>query len=313
MAPNTEPRIFNSTKKNRPIGDFLDFLVVDDVRTALDTLEDADIICLMPKPPVFLVIGASIVLLAGGTLWYVQQQRQEAKQNIEKLKEEIKKATGSEGSLAERALNMCQDSVDEKLAACQKFEIWKVDILVGYTNTATKEGDAFEQQIYGPNNKCLGTTAGEKEPLRVKGELIDSQEQGTSTYEVACSVTCFHWDCPNESKKATETPLGSWEFLDVDAGWQKISTLPYGHRVHLIAASNGTPDMRTFLPIRVEFTVDGTIVWQTSIAGSPNAVCRDATGCSTDGPTVQSSWQGKKIRLNAYGKDGQLLASYSEN
>ncbi|MBI2096913.1 MAG: hypothetical protein HYT40_02035, partial [Candidatus Sungbacteria bacterium] len=109
-----------------------------------------------------------------------------------------------------------------------------------------------------------------------------------------------------------ETALGFWEFLDINDDWKKVSALPFGHRVHLVAASNGSPDVRTLLPVKIELKVNGSLVWQTTIQGDPALTCRDATGCSIDGPVIQSSWQGSKIELTARGKDGKLLASYAQ-
>lgn len=117
---------------------------------------------------------------------------------------------------------------------------------------------------------------------------------------------------PAASLPAPETPLAFWEFLDIDAGWGKVPNLPIGHQVHLIVASNGIPDIRTFLPIKIELKVNNELAWQSTISGDPQQVCRDATGCSIDGPAVEAAWQGKTIELRAYAADGSLLANYAQ-
>lgn len=84
--------------------------------------------------------------------------------------------------------------------------------------------------------------------------------------------------------------------------------MPINHKVHLIVASNGTPDIRTFLPIKIELKVNNEIAWQNTISGDPKQVCRDATGCSIDGPVISSAWKGKRITLQAYGKGSEVLS-----
>lgn len=110
------------------------------------------------------------------------------------------------------------------------------------------------------------------------------------------------------------TALGVWEFLDTDADWQKVTSLPFGHRVHLIVASNpssGTAvDMRTFLPMDLTLSVNGEQVWRSTIGEAPEQTCRGATGCSIDGPYVDPAWQSQRIELIAVGRGGEVLAVF---
>lgn len=104
-------------------------------------------------------------------------------------------------------------------------------------------------------------------------------------------------------------PLGYFEFLD--AQYERTTTLPSGSKVHIIVASTlGNPDMRTKMPIQLEFIVDGQVVWTGTIQGDPTQVCRGADGCSMDGPVVDPAWV--KKQLKATGKNGEILATYSE-
>ncbi|KKU92266.1 MAG: hypothetical protein UY21_C0003G0042 [Microgenomates group bacterium GW2011_GWA1_48_10] len=55
-----------------------------------------------------------------------------------------------------------------------------------------------------------------------------------------------------------ETSGITWEFLNIDQNWSSTKTIKLDNqRVHLIVASSGDPDIRTFLPIRLELTVAG--------------------------------------------------------
>ncbi|MDA2921668.1 hypothetical protein MYX07_00190, partial [Patescibacteria group bacterium AH-259-L07] len=141
-----------------------------------------------------------------------------------------------------------------------------------------------------------------------QGKKCGGDEFGALDPSAATGLQVSCWACVEKEPEPSVWDI-FWEILDIDAGWTKVSTLPAEHRVHLIVASNGDPDIRTFLPIKVELVVDGDVVWQTTIRGSPQETCRDATGCSIDGPLIQSSWQGKEVTLKAYSKEGKVLAS----
>ena len=112
--------------------------------------------------------------------------------------------------------------------------------------------------------------------------------------------------------KAKNTPTGSWEFLDPAKGWTAVNSLVPGTSPYLIVASDGDPDMTQQLPIKVELKVDGETVLTTTITGDPKKVCRDATGCSIQGPPIKPEWEGKKLELIATGKNGQVLAVHTQ-
>jgi len=125
------------------------------------------------------------------------------------------------------------------------------------------------------------------------------KKSDTSTTEPPKTIT------PAEIK-----PSGFFEFLD--EGYVRVVTLPSGAKVHIIVASTlGNPDMRTKLPITLEFRVDDQLIWTGIIQGDPVQVCRGADGCSMDGPVINPSWV--KKQLKATGKNGEILATYSEN
>lgn len=103
--------------------------------------------------------------------------------------------------------------------------------------------------------------------------------------------------------------LGQFEFLD--SQFQPIINLPTSSQVHIIVASTGgNPDIRLYLPITLELKADGLVVWTGTIANDPVLNCRGADGCSMDGPTINPTWI--KKQLKATGKNGELLATYSE-
>ena len=110
--------------------------------------------------------------------------------------------------------------------------------------------------------------------------------------------------------KTEEKPLGYFEFLDAE--YKRVVTLPSGAKVHIIVASTlGNPDMRTMMPIQLEFVVDGQVIWTGTIQGDPAVTCRGADGCSMDGPVINPAWL--KMKLKATGKNGELLATYFQN
>ncbi len=105
--------------------------------------------------------------------------------------------------------------------------------------------------------------------------------------------------------------LGKFEFLD--SQFQPIINLPTSSQVavHIIVASTGgNPDIRLYLPITLELKSDGQVVWTGTIANDPVLNCRGADGCSMDGPTISAAWI--KKQLKATGKNGEILATYSE-
>lgn len=110
-------------------------------------------------------------------------------------------------------------------------------------------------------------------------------------------------------------PLGRWEFLDMES-WQPTTLLPYGLPVHFIVARDPakdvTLDVRNYLPITIQLTVDGLAAPPVKIEGSPADVCRGADGCSMNGPVIPREWEQSEILLEAYGEDGTLLARYSQ-
>ena len=115
---------------------------------------------------------------------------------------------------------------------------------------------------------------------------------------------------PSSSTPTEPLPLGYFEFLDQQ--YERTATLPSGAKAHIIVASTlGNPDMRTKMPIQLEFIVDGQVIWTGTIQGDPNLTCRGADGCSMDGPVIDPSWVKKKLK--ATGKNGEILATYSEN
>ena len=56
---------------------------------------------------------------------------------------------------------------------------------------------------------------------------------------------------------------------------------------------------------------DGNVIWTGRIVGDPSVVCRDMTGCSTNGPLgIGDNW--KRIEITAFNKNGKVVATFSE-
>ncbi len=118
--------------------------------------------------------------------------------------------------------------------------------------------------------------------------------------------------CPGTTStpkdKTTPSKTGFFEFIDLSTG-QKVDYIS-GIKPHIIVATNGDPDVRNLLPIRLELKVNGDSVWNGKIEGDPSVVCRGATGCSIDGPNVTTDFN--SIILTAYDKNGQAVATFKE-
>lgn len=147
---------------------------------------------------------------------------------------------------------------------------------------------------------------------------VDGASDGTGTSGERTSASSVR-SIPSSSSTVSsvaQLSLGMWEFLDIDRDWQRTDTLPFGHRVHLIVARDPQRDLsfdvRQYLPISLMLFVNGAPVWEGRVEGDANSVCRDATGCSIDGPLMSSSWQGKSLELIAVGRTGELLARHRQ-
>lgn len=113
------------------------------------------------------------------------------------------------------------------------------------------------------------------------------------------------------ARKAAQETAGKFEFLSVPE-YKPISTLAEEKPVYIIVASSGTLDIRKALPIELKITVDGKEVWRGKIAGNPTKVCRDATGCSVEGPVIKKEWLAGELVLTATGSKGEVLAVYNQ-
>ena len=129
--------------------------------------------------------------------------------------------------------------------------------------------------------------------------------QGVNKCEVSKEeVPCFM------CKPLTNTQF-NFEFKDVSQDYKQVSSLIYGHKVHFVVASN-TADVRLQLPITIAITVKGEEVFKAKIPNDPVGYCRDATGCSIDGPVIDSSWQDSPLFVQASNKDGKLLVEHKQ-
>ncbi|MBI4067050.1 hypothetical protein HY407_01600, partial [Candidatus Gottesmanbacteria bacterium] len=113
---------------------------------------------------------------------------------------------------------------------------------------------------------------------------------------------------PTPKDNATSKKTGFFEFIDLSTG-QKVDYIS-GIKPHIIVATSGDPDVRNWLPIRLELKVNGDSVWNGKIEGDPSVVCRGSTGCSMDGPNVTTEFN--SITLTAYSNNGQAVAIFSE-
>jgi len=114
-----------------------------------------------------------------------------------------------------------------------------------------------------------------------------------------------------ESTRVNGYTDGYFEFLDTATGQPSIA-LSTAVKPHIIVATDpGGPDVRTWLPIKLELKKDGNVIWTGKIDGNPSVICRGITGCSTNGPSgIGDNW--KRIEITAFDKNGKVVATFSE-
>ncbi len=125
-----------------------------------------------------------------------------------------------------------------------------------------------------------------------------------------------HMDRPFLEPPPYGNAPGRFEFFDAASGLAGLALedIEEGQVVHVIVASNGDPDIRALLPITIVLVVEGEEVWRFVIEGDPTAVCRDATGCSADAPTVRmAEWENEDVELLliAIAADGTVIAVHA--
>ena len=111
------------------------------------------------------------------------------------------------------------------------------------------------------------------------------------------------------AQSTTSQAAFSFEFYNFQTN-NYVTTFPFGHNNEVIVASK-TQDVRNQLPISLSLKIAGNEKWSSTIANDPTQNCRDATGCSTRGPTISDPGADSYVELSAKGKDGQSLATYT--
>lgn len=84
-------------------------------------------------------------------------------------------------------------------------------------------------------------------------------------------------------------PVGNFEF--VDQSFIPINQVLPGSTPHLIVATDGNPPVETHMPIRfaVYDATTGASLWDDTLNGDPNLVCRGVDGCSLNGPPADGN------------------------
>ncbi len=147
---------------------------------------------------------------------------------------------------------------------------------------------------------------------KVRGqEHRDAVDAKKTVYSNPEGINCPNMTVSNSDGQPKTSYTVNFELLDISKGFARVDKLPYGSSVHFVVASN-TVDVTKQLPITIVMKVDGEEVFRTTIPNEPEYNCRDATGCSVDGPLILNEWMGKEIILDATNKDGELLVEYRE-
>ncbi|MDO8553213.1 MAG: hypothetical protein Q7S22_00260 [Candidatus Micrarchaeota archaeon] len=146
---------------------------------------------------------------------------------------------------------------------------------------------------------------------KVRGqEHRDAVDAKKTVYSNPEGINCVNMTASNNDQPKTVYNV-NFELLDINKGYSRVEKLPYGSTVHFVVASTSV-DIRNQLPITIVMKVNEEEVFRKVIPNEPEYNCRDATGCSTDGPLVLNEWIGKEVILDATNKDGELLVEYSE-
>jgi len=166
-------------------------------------------------------------------------------------------------------------------------------------------------------SKSFSYTEEYKYAASILKKEIDKTVQGDMAFMTGGKRPCTSSELG--SVQSQETPVGYFEFLDPSNDWQPIQDIKVPGQTHFIAASDGTPDMRNYMPMIFILNTKASsemvyyTFWQKTISDTgPYGDCRGATGCSVDGPTIPSSMQGNSFKLEARGKNGELLAEHEQ-
>ncbi|HLD60489.1 MAG TPA: hypothetical protein VI912_05805, partial [Candidatus Bilamarchaeaceae archaeon] len=139
----------------------------------------------------------------------------------------------------------------------------------------------------------------------------DSQSVQPYCGDGSCNNDETYTSCPSDCQESQQSYNANFEFLDINNDYQQVSSLPYGHNIHIVVASNSI-DMTQRLPIAITFLIDGEEFSSYIIPNNPEYYCRGPDGCSINGPLIQEGWSTKSVSIIAVDKNNTILVRYEE-
>ncbi len=127
----------------------------------------------------------------------------------------------------------------------------------------------------------------------------------------SCNNGETYSSCSSDCQESQLSYNANFEFLDINNDYQQVSSLPYGHNIHIVVASNSI-DMTQRLPIAITFLIDGEEFSSYIIPNNPEYYCRGPDGCSINGPLIQEGWNTKSVIIIAVDKNNTILVRYEE-
>ena len=139
----------------------------------------------------------------------------------------------------------------------------------------------------------------------------DSQSVQPYCGDGSCNNDETYTSCPSDCQEFQQSYNANFEFLDINNDYAQVSSLPYGHNIHIVVASNSI-DMTQRLPIAITFLIDGEEFSSYIIPNNPEYYCRGPDGCSINGPLIQEGWSTKSVSIIAVDKNNTILVRYEE-
>lgn len=146
---------------------------------------------------IFPVVVLTIVLISGAVS-KVQQEKSEEGGTLAEWEQTILTATGKE-SEASKTIAECKSLMQQKITQCETHDGWSVDNAMEITDNTGKYYSFQDVQ----RKDCEGATE-ENPDVHVDTAFLDAQTDGSSSYQVLCSVGCNWWKCE-------EDLTGTWE------------------------------------------------------------------------------------------------------
>ncbi len=151
---------------------------------------------------IFPVAILAIVLISGAVSEKAVQQETSETGNLEEWQNTIDEATG-QSSEESKTTAECKALMEQKITECEKHEGWSVNNAMEITDFKTGAYYSFQdvQKNNCPNTKPEDNPTSD---VHVDTAFLDAKTDGSSSYQVVCSIGCNWWECEKDL-------TGTWE------------------------------------------------------------------------------------------------------